>query len=239
MYILENDKLAVHVLPELGGKITSLYLKEKEFELAAPNRTGQYRLPGGDAQTGKKTDFGPDFSRYDASGLDDAFPNIDPGLVEWQGRKLYYPDHGEIWSHMMELQEMPEGIRLSYASAAFGYAYEKRMELKGSSLSLHYRIENRGGGEFPFLWTFHGLMRYEEDMRLLLPTDFEYYRNVLSHPVLGEEGRIYPARNDIYDFSRSRAGKQIHGEILWRGKEQGRHMRPLVSFPGRALYAPV
>lgn len=43
MYILENDKLAVHVLPELGGKITSLYLKEKEFELAAPNRTGQYR----------------------------------------------------------------------------------------------------------------------------------------------------------------------------------------------------
>ena len=40
MYILENDKLAVHVLPELGGKITSLYLKEKEFELAAPNRTG-------------------------------------------------------------------------------------------------------------------------------------------------------------------------------------------------------
>ena len=59
MYILENDKLAVHVLPELGGKITSLYLKEKEFELAAPNRTGQYRLPGGVAQTGKKTDFGP------------------------------------------------------------------------------------------------------------------------------------------------------------------------------------
>ena len=40
MYILENDKLAIHVLPELGGKITSLYLKEKEFELAAPNRTG-------------------------------------------------------------------------------------------------------------------------------------------------------------------------------------------------------
>ena len=48
MYILENDKLAIHVLPELGGKITSLYLKEKEFELAAPNRTGQYRLPGGE-----------------------------------------------------------------------------------------------------------------------------------------------------------------------------------------------
>ena len=90
------------------------------------------------------------------------------------------------------MQEIPEGIRLSYASAAFGYAYEKRMELKDSSLSLHYRIENRGGGEFPFLWTFHGLMRYEEDMRLLLPTDFEYYRNVLSHPVLGEEGRVYP-----------------------------------------------
>ena len=234
MYILENDKLAVHILPELGGKITSLYLKEKEFELAAPNRTGQYRLPGGVVQTGKKTDFGPDFSQYDASGLDDAFPNIDPGLVEWQGRKLYYPDHGEIWSHMMELQEIPEGIRLSYASAAFGYAYEKRMELKDSSLSLHYRIENRGGGEFPFLWTFHGLMRYEEDMRLLLPTDFEYYRNVLSHPVLGEEGRVYPARNDIYDFSRVPA-PESKSMVKYYGEGKSREGACGLWYPSRGV----
>ena len=40
MYILENDKLAVHVLPELGGKITSLYLKEKEFGAGGAKQDG-------------------------------------------------------------------------------------------------------------------------------------------------------------------------------------------------------
>ena len=149
-----------------GGKITSLYLKEKKFETGGAKKDGTVPASRRDAQTGKKRISALIFPQYDASGLDDAFPNIDPGLVEWQGRKLYYPDHGEIWSHMMELQEMPEGIRLSYASAAFGYAYEREWSLRAAA-SLHYRIENRGGGEFPFLWTFHGLMRYEEDMRLL------------------------------------------------------------------------
>lgn len=84
MYILENDKLAIHVLPELGGKITSLYLKEKEFELAAPNRTGQYRLPGGVAQTGKKTDFGPDFPSMMRRGWMMPFPISIPAW--WNGR---------------------------------------------------------------------------------------------------------------------------------------------------------
>lgn len=215
MLTLENEKLAVRVLPELGGKILSFRLKEKEFELAAPNRTGSYRFPGGDGE--KELPFGPDFSQYDASGMDDAFPNIDPGLVEWKGRQLVYPDHGEIWSHPMEGRETPEGIRLSYTGSRFGYRYEKRMGLKGSSLFLHYRIENPGREEIPFLWTFHGLLRYEEDMRILLPGDMDQIRNVLSHPVLGKEGTVYPLKNDVFDFTRvppaaSRSMVKYYGE---------------------------
>lgn len=54
MYILENDKLAVHVLPELGGKITSLYLKEKEFELRRQTGRVSTGFPAGMHRPGRK-----------------------------------------------------------------------------------------------------------------------------------------------------------------------------------------
>ena len=82
---------------------------------------------------------------------------------------------------------------LSWESSRFGYLYEKRFSLSGNSLFIRYRIENRSEAAFPWLWTFHGLMRYEEDMRLLLPEDFERYRCVADHPVMGAAGSILEA----------------------------------------------
>ena len=49
-------------------KLASVFHKKKNFELAAQNQEAFYHLPH----------VGDDFSRYDASGLDDAFPSIDP-----------------------------------------------------------------------------------------------------------------------------------------------------------------
>lgn len=87
MYVLENDKLAVHVLPELGGKITSLYLKEKEFELRRQTGRDSTGFPAGLHRPGRKRILALIFPSMMRRGLDDAFPNIDPGLVEWQGEK--------------------------------------------------------------------------------------------------------------------------------------------------------
>ncbi|MFR9233767.1 MAG: hypothetical protein ACLVLH_12485 [Eisenbergiella massiliensis] len=44
---LENEALSVRILPGLGGKITSLRLKENDFELAAPNTGGNTEQPQG------------------------------------------------------------------------------------------------------------------------------------------------------------------------------------------------
>ena len=55
--------------------------------------------------------------------------------------------------------ETPEGPLLSWESSRFGYLYEKRFSLSGNSLFIRYRIENRSEAAFPWLWTFHGLMR--------------------------------------------------------------------------------
>ena len=79
-------------------------------------------------------------------------------------------------------------------------------------------------------------MRYEEDMRLLLPEDFERYRCVADHPVMGAAGSILEAVNGRYDFTRVRRLKPFGGKILWGGQEPCGTVRPVVSFPGSALH---
>lgn len=190
--LLENDRLKIICHPELGGKITSFYYKEKNFELAAQRGRSLKELP---AAAGS---FGP----Y-AFGMDDAFPNINAECIEWKGRTLLYPDHGEIWRAEFEVAERAEdGVRLRWKSPAFAYRYEKTLRLVQNTLHIRYRIANEGEHELPCFWTWHGLMRYEEDMRLILPGDIAECRNVLSGPLLGEAGKLYSLENEVYDFTK-------------------------------------
>ena len=77
---LENDIIRVIVCPSLGGKITSFYLKEKEFELVAQSSEAQYEARCRMSERNVIDSFGP----Y-AYGMDDCFPNIDSEYV----RKTY------------------------------------------------------------------------------------------------------------------------------------------------------
>ena len=120
--VLENELLAVTILPELGGKVASFCYKPLDFELAAQSPDGSYRLP-------EESVHAP-FGKYDASGLDDAFPNIDAAVWEYDGRTLDYPDHGEIWSSVFAVEDQDENsVRLVFDSERFGYHYEKTLRL--------------------------------------------------------------------------------------------------------------
>ena len=191
--VLENEYLSVTILPELGGKVSSFWYKPAAFELAAQNPCEEYYLPEEDAA----------FEEYDASGLDDAFPNIDKAQVERNGKFLVYPDHGEIWSHAFQVQSADEKEAvLSFDSSRVGYHYEKTLRLADNRLEFRYRITNIGEEALPCIWTFHGLMRYEEDMRLVLPSDLTSFRNVMDSDVLGADGLIYPKENKVWDFEK-------------------------------------
>lgn len=192
MKLLENDRLRIEVCPKAGGKIVSFYSKMKDFELAA--------------QTKKKPDELPSvkgcFAPY-AFGMDDAFPNINEENIEWKGRKLAYPDHGEIWSAQFEvLNETDKHVSMCWKSSRMGYRYWKTMRITGNTLLVHYYIVNEKTEELPCLWTWHGLMRYEEDMEIILPQDTESCRNVLTGPVLGRAGTVYSLNNGKVDFSK-------------------------------------
>lgn len=191
--ILDNEVLRICICPKLGGKITSFYLKEKDFELAAQRSKEQY-----DAVQKNKDSFSP----Y-AYGMDDAFPNIISEKVEWNQRQFLYPDHGEIWRAEFETEnQAAESVCLFWRSSVFQYLFQKKMWLNGSTLHIQYHITNQGKEDFPCIWTWHGLVTYEQDMELFLPKDLTHYRNVLDGGFLGREGSVYPLKNDVYNFQK-------------------------------------
>ena len=192
--VLENDKLRVAVFPEAGGKIRSLFYKPEGFEAAAQPGSGKaYVKPEADAP----------FDDYDMSGIDDCFPNIDAETFSYEGRILYYPDHGEIWSHEMEaVKQGKDSLILSFQSPRFHYRYEKKLFLLEDALRLEYEISNPGDMSLPCIWTLHGLMRLEPDMRFEYPGGIREFVNVLQDTPLGEEGRRFSCPSEEFDFTR-------------------------------------
>ncbi|WP_312641226.1 DUF5107 domain-containing protein [Hydrogenoanaerobacterium sp.] len=179
--VLQNSLLRIAVLPAKGGKLASVYSKPKEFELLFQNPKPQY----GEAKL-----YSP-FGQFEACGFDDAFPTINAGDVSVGGKRISYPDHGEIWSSKFDYRIEQERVELCFQSEILPYRYIKNIWLDGDSVICSYEITNIGRVEFPYLWAFHCLVSYREDMRLLMPEGVERVENVCASPLFGEVGEIY------------------------------------------------
>ena len=198
--ILENEILRVVSLPLMGGKIASLFHKESCFEAAAQAGQNVRGNPPEGAAVPLEERHG--FARY-AYGLDDAFPNIDEEDFVWNGKKRHYPDHGEIWNADFRILEQGKDfLKLCWESPDFSYRYEKKLNLVENSIRICYNITNIGEDLLPAFWTWHGLMRYEEDMEILLPEGTRQCWNVLADDVLGKPDTVYPCRSAVYDFTK-------------------------------------
>jgi len=179
---LENKFLQAVILPYLGGKVASLYRKDKTFELLFQNKSDTYRKP-------KLHDS---FADYDAAGFDDAFPSIDADQVIYKKWSLSYPDHGEIWSAKFKYSIVDEAVVLTYQSRLFRYMYCKKLWLQGNRLCCEYDIKNTGSETFPCIWAMHCLIRCEENMELIFPQGTNHVINVQTSDFLGNIGNVYP-----------------------------------------------
>ena len=189
--VLENEALRAAVLPAMGGKTASLILKETSFDAAAENTRGVYRERSRDAA----------FADFDASGLDDAFPTVDPSLM-FADKGFRYTDHGEIWRSRFTASEENSRLVLRYISEENPFSYQKTVSLDGSRILYEYEITNTGAADFPCLWTWHGLVRYEPDMRLVYPKGTYKLLNTAAHATLGKAGTIHDLTGGAYDFFR-------------------------------------
>jgi galactose mutarotase-like enzyme len=181
---IENDKLCVTVIPELGGKIASVFHKGKNFEFYFQHKEGEFSLP----------ELYSDFAEFDASGFDDCFPSVDSCSVDINDRTVQYPDHGEIWSKSMSYEISGDVLILRSESVILPYTYEKRVSLSDDTLSLNYKITNNGGESFPCIWTMHGLLNCEDDMEIYLPRGTVSVISVQDSKVFGKAGAVlsYP-----------------------------------------------
>ena len=178
--VLETEHLKVRIIPSVGGKISSIYNKEKEFELLFQNKENVY----------KRANLYDDFSTYDASGFDDAFPTIDACSVRVGEKEILYPDHGDIWSGAFSYEVIDHVVCLNYSSSILEYEYTKKIELTDSGLSIEYDIKNTGTHLMPCIWAMHCLINCEEDMRFIFPSKASEVLNVMENKTLGDVGQV-------------------------------------------------
>lgn len=191
--VLENSFIRAIILPEFGGKISSFVFLENNYDVVSPNVSVEYL----------KSYYDTPFEKRDASGLDDAFPTIDAENIIINGRKYHYTDHGEIWRSEFDVLNCNNTkVFLQYYSQENKYYYKKNIELLDNSLIISYEIFNDNDIDYPCLWAFHGLMKYEEDMVLKYPKDTIFFLNACNDKLLGKEGEIFNIKNNIYDFNK-------------------------------------
>lgn len=189
---LENKRLKIECLANHGGKLSSIFDKEKGIEFLFQNPHEKY----------KKANIESDFSLFEACGFDDTFPSIDYGEVIINNQKIIYPDHGEIWSSNMDYKISNNQIFLTYKSKILPYLFEKCYTLKEKGIKVDYTIKNIGNFSFPCFYTFHCLIDSKKDIKLITPENLDeikiiYGSNRLKKDVI----KKYPITKEEIDLS--------------------------------------
>lgn len=159
---LTGGSLSALVLPERGGKLASIREKRSGFELL-------YQ-PRGDYAPLRQ---GMPFSEGDASGFDDVFPSMgEDWFLPASGKTLNLPDHGEIWTAGMEVDEADNrSVRMHTFGKTFPFRYDKEISLRANRVRERITVTNLGEEPFPGIWVCHCLMRLEPDTRFEFPEE--------------------------------------------------------------------
>ena len=162
-YILDTGVYTATVLDEDGGKIASFIKNATSVEYLLTREGERYgRIGLGDA-----------FERGECSGFDDMFPTIDPETrLTPSGKRLEYPDHGEVCRVKHGASVSRDTLTLTYTSEALGYTFTKVFsESEGGALKISYSILNTEEEALSALFAAHCLIRAEDGGRLILPFD--------------------------------------------------------------------
>lgn len=170
-YTVANGLVSFTIVPELGGKISSI----------RDLRTGREWLWTNPRLSYRKLPYGTSYvEEADTGGWDECFPTVAEcayPLPPWQG--LTVPDHGELWSQAWQVQvpdadlERGLSVRTRVDGVAIPYTFERVVSLRPGSdtLRFDYRASNTSDFEMGFIWSAHPLFAIEPGMRVLLPDD--------------------------------------------------------------------
>ncbi len=158
---LDNGKLHVEVIPELGGKLSSLRLNGGAELLQQPLRPYA-------ARTREMA-----FDEGDASGFDECLPSVSGCVVQTALGAVTIPDHGDFWRIEWQAEQSGDEIRLRADGFSLPLRFEKTLRLEDSSVILAYRVTNLSDQPVEYAWSAHPLFTVDAGDRILLPGTVE------------------------------------------------------------------
>lgn len=161
---VSNSHLSISMLPELGGKVTSLRKGAREwlhlntnFNLIRPVYGSSY------------------IHDFDSGGWDECLPSIAGEREDSLGLEI--PDHGELWglpwSCGVERLEREIHLCAVVKSEKFGFEFRRTIIVPAeeAQIRIFYTLINLTERPFPYLWSAHPILTIEPNMRISLPAN--------------------------------------------------------------------
>ena len=151
---LSKGDLTVELLPEFGGRISSIKVAGCEEWITQPHDELVHRSPG------------DNFIRPEISGWDEMVPTTD-ACVSFSD-EIELPDHGEIWARSWDvLEQSPDSALLSVELHVRTIRFSRKISLcelpsNQYQINLDYTLENMGSVSIPAFWSCHPMFRGEE-----------------------------------------------------------------------------
>lgn len=182
-YSLQNNVLSIEVLPEEGGRISSLKSLHSGMEfLTQSHRSGSYPQHGLHAA----------FRDGPCAGIEECLPTVGPSPSETDGGSV--PDHGDFWQLSWNVTSV-SSTTLHMFSDGFSRSlrFTKELSLKDDTLCIAYRTENIGPTVQSFLYACHPLFAVSAGDIIFLPREVHEVRLDYSRgDRIGSPGTIIP-----------------------------------------------
>ena len=177
-YTLSNQFISVTVIPELGGKITSIKSQSGREFLSRSDKAYQMRR------------YGMKYGETEFDGIDECFPSVATSQypsAPWKDRPI--PDHGELCQLAWTVTQLSnDSIHCEVHGKGFPYVFTRSISIHGRAIHLDYQVENRSANPFHCSYAFHPLLAGEEACGLALPDDTKIHMDISSKNHLGEKG---------------------------------------------------
>ena len=158
---LANDRVALRIFPELGGRVASLVDRRN-------SREWLWSPPSGQRFFANRP--GDSFAASPHVGLDECLPTVAP--CTWRGRTL--PDHGEIWAlpWTVDAAALNAGVvSMTVDLPITPLRFARSIRLEGNCVRFDYHLHNFGTQPEDYLWAMHPLFTLHAGDTLELPPD--------------------------------------------------------------------
>lgn len=166
--VLKSPHLEITLLPGIGGKGRQIIDRKTGDPLLVSPAKPYQPIP-----------LDRLWTDYDTSGMDDCFPNIEPGSYPFpglKGQQLF--QMGEwVYGEWNVNHAGEESVVLERKGIRFDYLARKTYRLTESdTLEIQYEVQSFMDVPFRFLWSAHPLFEVEDEFELRMPNDGIHFK---------------------------------------------------------------